>query len=163
VELPSNIILATLKPTANRPIQRSIVRVAQAAVPSNEKIAMFQLRRRPRCSALGPNITAAEAMERYNTNTLVEKLTPISGLGPLQDETTAQYTAAMMWLAGSDPAILDLAAVEFDHLVQRYLMVLLYYIRPTRVTKWTNKRGFPTADTVWDCMIDRAWNATTSV
>jgi hypothetical protein len=117
---------------------------------------LYRRRRRLRCSSsaaadapLGPNITASKATERCNTR--VEKLTPISGLGPLQDVMTAQYTAAM-WLAGSDPSILDLAAVELDQL---FLAISLgssvrLYIRPTRVTKWTNKRGFLTADTVCD-------------
>jgi hypothetical protein len=106
----------------------------------------------PTDAPLGPNITAAEATERYNT--LVETLTPISGLDALQDETTAQYTAAM-WLAGSDPAILDLATVEFDQLVQRYLMALLYY--STKGDEWTSQLGFLTADTVCD------WNARSGV
>jgi hypothetical protein len=99
----------------------------------------------PTDAPLGPNITASETTERYST--LVEKLTPISGLGPLQDETTAQYTA-VMWLAGSDPAILDLAAIEFDQLVQRYIMVLLYY--STKGDEWTSQEFFLTADTVCD-------------
>ncbi len=49
-------------------------------------------------SPLGPNITAAEATERYTTR-LWKKFDTHFWIG--QDETTAQYTAAMC-LAGSD-------------------------------------------------------------
>jgi hypothetical protein len=93
----------------------------------------------PPASTLPP----AQAQERFNT--LVPKLEVMSGPQAFQDSTTPQYQAAW-WLASADPATIDFDTAEFDTIVQRYIMTLLYY--STKGESWKSQQQFLIADDV---------------
>jgi hypothetical protein len=82
-----------------------------------------------------------------------ELLEDVSSPEDLRDPNTPQY-AALEWLATKDPMGSDVEEIPMPTLVERYLVVLLYY--STNGENWRSQRNFLSASSVceWNDGID---------
>ena len=89
----------------------------------------------------------------YRLDALRVLLAPFSGNEALNDPASPRHAAAE-WLANKDPMQLDLGETPLPELLQRYVVVLLYF--STNGVAWKNRLDFLWASSVceWNNVAD---------